>query len=149
MLIPLAAILLLLTWDPVILRALSPRRRYFLPTLALAASLSWAACVEVWEDYVEEGLMFRWAWFSPVVSAVIQVCLMVLTWPNLLFLLRFLWDGTRVRGQVLLITTPTSLLAAVLGVFQPQQLLAGSACVAAGLLLVQMRVLAQRANRLI
>lgn len=65
MLLPLATVLLLLTWDPLIFRGLTPRRRYFFPVLSAAAGLSWVSLVELWEDYIYGGLVFGKSFMPP------------------------------------------------------------------------------------
>lgn len=66
MLLPLASVLLLLTYDPYFFSGLSSRRRYVFPLLSVVVGFVCMALIEAWEDFGVEHISFKKSKTTPL-----------------------------------------------------------------------------------
>lgn len=89
----LAPILLLLCQDPLLLRGLTDRQRYFPPALAIILTLTWSACYTMW-DIIQEDQGFTSSLHSSKFAMTNVFCLMACA-PSNYDLLAHMWSRPR------------------------------------------------------
>eukprot|EP00884_Botryococcus_braunii_P004655 jgi/Botrbrau1/14190/Bobra.182_3s0123.1 len=110
----LAPLLLLLNQDPVLLRGLGDRQRYAPPIAAIAIYLSVTAALELYRRRFVGSLSLFNAHEKTAFFFLKNLAALVLTLPNHVNFVRYLWSRERVKGTTLLLLTPLCVPAYVL-----------------------------------
>lgn len=144
----LAPILLLLCQDPVILRGLTDRRRYFPPVLGAVTMLAWSCASLILGDVYDAttrtflfGQDMAYFWKN---SGILVLCMATQT-----ELLRYLWAQHRVSAMRAVVPGVVATVGVVWGDLEAIQVLAGMSGVAAAYLAASARQTKEVGRKLI